>query len=141
MIDLDLGILTPKASPSTEEARKLLALFVQVMPSWLPERYGNTEPLHEQFDPKNPDAALTAWREPFFWSHSKPRADGQVFMGRSLRHTAMHVRAQFRPVSGQASAILGLLQEAAALLAADFGYLHVFTAHELASPTFPSTKK
>ncbi len=136
MFDLDLGVLTPKASPSTEEAKKLLALFVQVMPRWTPERYGNTEPLQERFDPSNPEAALTAWREPFFWSRSKPRADGQVFMGRSLRHTAMHLRAQFRPVSAEASAIRELLQQASAILAADFAYLHFFSPQELDSPTF-----
>jgi hypothetical protein len=132
MYDLNLGILTPKVLASRDDARALLRLLCQSVPELAPEYYGNFEPLTERFNPADLENALKAWKYPFLWKRRRPRSEGSVWMENPNMHTSIYILTQSHSVD--LSKLCAFLQASVLLLGADFGYLHLVTEAESASP-------
>ena len=85
-----LEILTPKPLTSREEGGRVLHLWRSYLPSCLPDKVGNWEPVDQVFHPEDRDAILALWRWPFLAVKSKPKMGARVFMrkGKILQHAS-----------------------------------------------------
>ena len=86
MTRLHLKFLSPLPLNRELDAQALLDLWLELLPGFAPERYGNYEPVHRPF---SKDAAVTHWTWPFLAERTAPRVDASVFMraGPRRRHS------------------------------------------------------
>jgi len=124
-------ILTPQPLTSPEEGERVLRLWHSYLPSWLPDKVGNWEPVDQAFDLDERDAILRLWRWPFLAVKSKPRMDAEVFMrkGQLLQHAAWLLCFDHGDVDVRE--LTRFLQEASKVLEADFGCLTLLTDGEI----------
>lgn len=126
-----LGVLTPKALTSREEARLVLDLLCGIYPILTPERYGNTEPLRMVFDPSNPEEFLDAISWSVFWKRKRPRVGGGIFPadGRVKEHGWITISIDAARVDVEE--LVRFVQVASSSLNADFAHLHMVTAGDV----------
>ena len=124
-------ILTPHPLTSPEEGERVLRLWHSYLPSCLPEKVGNWEPVDQAFDLDERDAILRLWRWPFLAVKSKPRMDAEVFMrkGELLQHATWKLCFDYGDVDVRE--LTRFLQVASKMLEGDFGCLTLLTHAEI----------
>ena len=68
------SILTPLPLTSRADGDKVLTLWETLLPDYLPDKYGNWEPLKHTFDLSHREEILDAWQWGLFTKKAKPRS-------------------------------------------------------------------
>ena len=126
-----LELLTPRSLTSREDGNQVLRLWERYLPTCLPEKVGNWEPINHAFDLNNLDAALNLWRWPFFAKRKKPRMEAQIFMRRGAMPQHATWVLNFDCGETNVDELAGFLKEAAKILNADFGCLTLLNEAEI----------
>jgi hypothetical protein len=134
--ELDLGLLTPRPLTSSDEGRHFLELLLAYR-SLAPEKYGNYEPITQTFGPDSVEKIVQNWVDPFLWSRGKPRVEGNIWLGKNLRHSSIYISASAETKT--AEDLLAFGKTAATQLAADFGYINVFSSGDAERPDVQAT--
>ncbi len=127
-----LEVLTPLPLTSRDEGDVVLRLWESHLPSSMPERVGNWEPVDQPCDFANRDAILRLWRWPFFVvRRSPPRMEAQVFMRKGVVPQHATWILDFDRDNKLTPELIQFLREAARLLEADFACLTMLTEAEI----------
>ena len=78
---LAVSLLIPRSIDDLATGEKIMELWETNLPSLLPERYGNWEPLRGVFDINDKARMLESWKSPFIASRRKPYLDSMISMG------------------------------------------------------------
>lgn len=124
-------VLSRQTLLSPGEGRKLLELWVEALPAYLPDRIGNFEPIRIPFDPTNIEAALEIWRWPFLAKARAGKLQGSVWMPKGLAtHGVWCLSADLAPALPQEQ-IGRLAGDVAVALDADFACVTLLTPDEI----------
>jgi hypothetical protein len=126
-------LLTPLSLKTREQGERVIRLWTRCLPTFVPERIGNFEPIAEAFDRENTEPNLRVWQWPFLAQRRKPRMDGQVFMrkGSAPQHAAWILSVDYDPLT--VDELVDFVSTASVELQADLGCLTLLTASELIS--------
>jgi hypothetical protein len=124
-------ILTPLPMTNRDDGERILGLLERHLPSCLPDKVGNWEPIDRVFELDRKDAMLDLWQWPFLAIKKKPRMNAGFFMrkGKMLQHASWGLDFAYGDVD--IDEISGFLREAARLLEADFACLTLLTQPEI----------
>ena len=119
-----LNLVTDRSLQSKEDGRELLRLWTKLLPEYIPERFGNHEPIRLQFNTDDIEKVLDHWHWPFLVKRQKPGMQGTVFMGgrKKLIHGWITVRFDFRPA--YQNLFIEFFKTLAVQFTAEFGFLH-----------------
>ena len=132
MNQLFINILTPRPLTSVGDSRLVLESWKDLLPTHLPERFGNAEPLRGRFDANSVEKALSAWKWPFIATRNEPRVIATVFMRQGLpKHAWLSLSFEADHIE-QLSAVR-FLKGMASRLDADFAQLHLLTKLDVAT--------
>ena len=124
-------VLSRRTLLSPEDGRTLLDLWVRALPSYIPDRIGNSEPVRIPFDAANIDAAVRTWGWPFLATRRNPSVDSQVWMPKGLAtHGVWYFATDLSPTTAQ-DQIARLAGDVAVVLDADFACVTVLTPSEI----------
>jgi len=87
---LCIEILTRLPLSSAEDGRNILQLWAERLPTYLPERFGNWEPVDREFQLKETESILRHWRRPFLATRNLPAMESAVWMRKQglIQHSA-----------------------------------------------------
>lgn len=83
-----IGIMVRGDLRAPELGRGILSALISCVPEWSPEKHSDHEPILNEFDPANIDAALSCWTSNFLWKRSKGRVEGSAWFSSHL-HSAI----------------------------------------------------
>jgi hypothetical protein len=126
-----IEILTPLSLRSPEDGEKVLHLWEKYLPEYLPDKFGNWEPIDQNFDLGKRDKILDHWQWPFLAEKQNPKIDASIWMRKGTRplHAMWKLAFDFDGVD--VSKLSCFLRAAAKDLEADFGCLTLFTQAEI----------
>ena len=101
------------------------------MPEYLPDKFGNWEPIDQVFEVNKRDMVLKHWRWPFLATKKKPRMDAGVWMRKGTKPLHASWDLTFRSGEVDVTRLTRFLQQAAKELEADFSCLTLFTETEI----------
>ncbi|HEV8581232.1 MAG TPA: hypothetical protein VGX68_19375 [Thermoanaerobaculia bacterium] len=124
-----IEVRTRNSLTSRKDAREFLKILCEAGEQFVPERYGNWEPLRMPFS--EPEEALRAWNWGFLWSRAKPRVEGSVYqsMGPRPTHGSITIVGDFK--SPNQDLLVSLLKRLAVTFNADFALVHCLTPADL----------
>jgi hypothetical protein len=130
-IKMYVEILSPLPMTSREDGERILDLWENHLPSYLPDKVGNWEPIDQLFVLDRRDVTLSFWRWPFFALKKKPEMHAGFFMrkGKMLQHASWILDFVYGDVN--LNEITQFLRRAAILLDADLGCLTLLTDAEI----------
>lgn len=130
-IELYIQLLTPHPLSTREEADKIFQLWEGLIPEYLPQKCGNSEPVDLTFDLRNRESLFEHWRWPFLAVRRNPRMEASIWMRKNglLQHAVWNLVFRFTDVD--VDVLKNFLKIAAVELNADFGCLTVLTPLEI----------
>ncbi|MEW6736291.1 MAG: hypothetical protein AB1489_33670 [Acidobacteriota bacterium] len=131
MKDLDIGILSPKPLSSRQEGREFLSLLCNSLPEFIPERYGNHEPIRKKFNVEQIEDILNSWKWPFLWTRQHPSVEGNIWMRDTRAHGTIYISAESRWLD--LIKIEEFFKQVSILVNTDFAYIHILTKQEAKS--------
>jgi hypothetical protein len=131
MSTIFLNILTPLPLNTKEAGSDFFQAWLELLPEYAPERYGNWEPLKSKFDPGDLAAVAETWSWPFLFKRSKPKMEGRVFMrpGVQLKHSWVHIL--FDEKQFNQAKVVNFLCKMSGHLKADFAFIHLLAESEV----------
>lgn len=132
---LCINILTIPSLVSTEQGRELLRLWIDLLPEYLPERFGNYEPLRRVFVPDDVDAILEYWDWPFLVTRTRPRMRGGIFMSRKGKPTHGWIKIELAFKPSHQVALLRFFKAVSVQLKAEFGFMDFIQRDDLGVTT------
>jgi hypothetical protein len=126
-----IEIQTPLLLNTRREHEMILDLWASHIPEYLPDRYGNSEPIDRVFDLSKRDEILTHFRWPFLAVKEKPKVDTSIWMRspKKLLHSSWKLSFTFGQVN--INHLILFLRAAAKALEADFCCLTMLTDSEI----------
>lgn len=136
-----LNILTSRSLKSEGEGRRLLRLWTELLPDFVPERFGNYEPLRLEFKPDDIDSALEHWAWPFLAKRRKPRMLGMVFMhiGKIPVHGSIKIELEWK--DAYQNEIIQFFKTVSRDFEAEFGLLDLTLKGEISGVTTHMLRK
>jgi hypothetical protein len=134
---LYINLLTNLSLISKDEGREFLRIWIDELPaSYIPEKFGNFEPLRSKFDVASLKTVLESWAYPFLVKRSRPRLSGSIFMGggKVASHGWIHIVLDFD--ANFQKNFIAFAQRVARRFHADFGFLHLLTQNEFKGDEF-----
>lgn len=133
-----LNILTASPLTASSYGRKLLEIWNVELPSLVPEKFGNYEPLRKDYVSDDLEAVLEFWDWPFLVKKRLPRMGGGVYMGggKIPTHGWIHIIADYR--EGLQVELRNFLRAVASAFVVDFAFLHLHTRSEFSGNKFSS---
>lgn len=106
----------------------LVGLWRRHLSSWLPEKYGNYEPISIPFDSTDPEAIVQVWGWPVLATRRGPRMDASIWC-RKRQELTQHASVCFtlQHDAVDQSELLDFLCTASAALHADFACIHLMS--------------
>jgi len=127
MIDVFLELRTGSSLYSLEDGQTLMGLLEELMPEWLPGRWGHDEPLRRTY---SPEVLEEAWSDELMWKGAKARANGMIFRPLGLRaYGAIRLDADSAEVD--VSRAVSLLERLGLAFDGVYGFLHRVTRADL----------
>lgn len=132
---IHVNLLTGTDLSSKAEGRRLLEIWSDMLPGFLPELYGNFEPLRASFPDDGLEKVLDRWDWPFLMKRKKPRMSGSVFMGSAKRqmHGWIHISFDGGKFDDH---IVQFAKRVAIEFDAVFGFIHPMTKAEFQGKSF-----
>jgi hypothetical protein len=133
---LYINILTNSTLSSKEDGRNLLNIWKDELPSIVPEKFGNYEPLKKDFNPDSLDDALSFWDYPFILRRKRPRMSGSIFMGggKIPTHGWIHIVSDFSPTYD--TEVVNFLKRVAVTFDVEFAFIHLLTTNEFSGDSY-----
>jgi hypothetical protein len=129
---LYLEIQTPLLLSTRREHERILDLWTSCIPEYLPDRYGNSEPIDRAFDLNQRDAILSHLRWSFLAVKDKPKMNSSIWMRSPNKPLHSSWKLSFTFGEANVDRLISFLRAAAKELAADFCCLTLFTDSEIA---------
>jgi hypothetical protein len=126
-----IEIQTPLLLNTRHEHETILDLWASHIPEYLPDRYGNSEPIDRIFDLSKREEILTHFRWPFLAVKEKPKLDTSIWMRSPKKHLHSSWKLSFTFGEINVNRLISFLRAAAKQLAADFCCLTLFTDSEI----------
>ena len=128
---LCIEILTRLPLSSAEDGRNILQLWAERLPTYLPERFGNWEPVDREFQLKETESILRHWRRPFLATRNLPAMESAVWMRKQglIQHSAWSL--SFGAGEVDIVSLVQFVTKACCQLKADFGCLTLLTDQEI----------
>lgn len=126
-----LNVLASQTLADEKDGAKILATLCEVAPHLAPQRYGNHEPLRDEFDLSNVQRSLGIWESPpFLWKRERPHFSGSIFTatGKVPQHAVLALSGGS---SKYASEAVDLIQHWSSGVTADFGFVHVLSEKDI----------
>jgi hypothetical protein len=139
MPEIDVAILTCQDISDPQTGMAFLKRLC-VMPSFIPQKYGNYEPIRTPFTPETMDVAVAnSWgKSPFLWTRKKPQHLGRVWFGQpNVPHLHSSVMLQAAPVVETVASLTAWVQREAQELQCDLAYVHLEHTDRPLSQTDP----
>lgn len=138
---LVLNLLTSRSLKSADDGRRLLRLWTELLPHYVPERFGNYEPIRLEFTPDDIDSVVKYWDWPFLAKRRKPRMLGSVFMhiGKVPVHGSIKIELEWKAI--YQVEIVRFFKEVSAQFEAEFGFLHLTRTNEYLGVTTHDLRK
>ena len=127
-----LYLMTPWSLATREEAALILQLWEELLPAYLPEKWGNWEPIDRVFDLNRRNEILDQWDNPFLAKRSKPRMESHLFTRRGKNPPHATWSFDFRSGEVDVAVLSRFLCTACERLGADLGLLTLLTPEEIA---------
>lgn len=134
MSDVSFRILSPLPLNRDQDVRKVMQLWADKAPGFLPDRWGYSEPLRRHFSMEGLDDALRKWEFGLLLKRvAPPKLGGSISPG-GERHDAHSSWSIFlsRLRDFEQAAFCNLLEASAPALSADLGLVHWVTEAETA---------
>jgi len=135
MIDCTIKLLTPIPIEEKEYGRRLFSLLFKYFPTYMPEKYGNFEPLQNKFNFENVEAALECWgRHPYIAERRSPKISLMASFSRKnieFRHSSLNFFHFQLSDFHDLPVIEDLVRELSEVFLADYAMAHIFTRNEL----------
>ena len=128
MNDVFLEVMTESSLYSLEEGQTLMGLLEELMPEWMPGRWGHDEPLRRTY---SPDVLEEAWSDELMWKGVGARANGMIFRPRGPRERYGVILVDADPVEVDASRAIMLLERLGLAFDGVYGFLHLATRPDL----------
>lgn len=130
------NILTSSRLTSLDDGRRLLEIWSRELPSLVPEKYGNYEPLRKEFTSDGLESIVTSWEYPFLLRKKKPKMSASVFMGggKISTHGWIHIVADYE--DDLQIELLNFVREVSVGFGVDFAFIHLLTAEEFGCDAF-----
>lgn len=127
---LYINILTNANLISRKEAKKLLEIWIENLKSFIPQKFGNYEPLKNDFDPDNLFSVIDFWDYPFLVKRKTPKMNGSIFMGggKNPTHGWIHVILEF--CQEQQEEVVNFVKKVAVAFDVEFAFIHLLTESE-----------
>lgn len=126
-----IEIQTPLLLNTRQEHDTILDLWTTYLPEYLPDRYGNSEPIDRVFDLSKREEILAHFRWPFLAVKEKPKLDTSIWMRSPKKHLHSSWKLSFTFGEGDVGRLISFLRAAAQELEADFCCLTLFTDAEI----------
>src|SRR5882724_669950 len=127
---LFINLLTTSSLQNKDDGRKLLKLWIDLLPNYIPDKFGNYEPLRNKFDPGNLEIALSQWNWPFLFKKRKPKLNGGVYQPLPNQHVHGSISFKLEFNLSDQQALIKFLQETSVHFKADFAFMHLITRDE-----------
>jgi hypothetical protein len=98
-------------------------LWMELLPNYVPERFGNYEPIRLEFTPADIDSVIKYWDWPFLAKRSKPRMLGTIFMniGKIPVHGSIKIELEWK--AAYQDQIIQFFKTVSTQFEAEFGFL------------------
>jgi hypothetical protein len=126
-----LNLLTPRPLVTPADGRRVLQIWDECLPEYLPQVYSNSEPINNQFQMSNLDDVLRCWRWPFLAQRESPRVSAGVWMRRANQLQHASLRMSFVAQEVDAERLRNFIIRATQELSADFGCITLLSSHEI----------
>jgi hypothetical protein len=133
MTEVFFEILSPLPLNRREDARTLFQLWAENASCFLPNKWGLYEPLRNHFSLSTLEEAIRTWEYAYHMKRTaSPKLSSSVFMhyGAGRDHTTWTIGLKNVKDFDQ-SAFCKLLEGAASVFSADFGFIHRITEAEI----------
>lgn len=131
MSGIRIGILSPHNLMEKQWGEKFFDYLENKASEWMPEKFGNWEPLKNTYTKGETQRLLDSWDDPFLWIHKKPRVAGSVWMDRPdkhFRHSCIYIEPSKQAANEKR--VINIVRELSMLFEADLSYLHYLTDNE-----------
>ena len=128
MIDVFLEVITGSSLYPLEDGRELMRLLEELVPEWMPARWGHDEPLRRTY---TPELLEEAWSDELMWKGAGARANGMIFRPRGPRerYGAIVLAADSSDVD--VSRAVALLERLGLAFDGVYGFFHRVTRRDL----------
>lgn len=127
---LYINLLTKSSLAAEEEGRRLLDIWINNLPHYLPDIYGNYEPLRDKFDKGNVSQCLEKWSYPFLVKKGRPRMNGSIFMGGGKIPTHGWIHIILECSDTDPNEAVSFARAISRSFGVEFGFIHLLTKHE-----------
>ncbi len=124
-------ILSPLPLTRHEDGRLVFDLWKRYLPGLLPDKFGNSEPIDQEFDSEKIESALDAWKWPFLATKTKWSMESSVWVRKGGQRTHATWLLSFDLGASSQPELIEFLKAASVALKADFACLHLLTPHEI----------
>ena len=127
MIDVFLEVLTGSSLYSLEDGKTLMGLLEELIPEWMPGRWGHDEPLRRTY---SPELLEEAWSDELLWKGRGARVNGSIFkpFGPRIRYGLVKIESDSSELG--VTRAIALLERLGVAFDGVYGLLHLVTRRD-----------